>query len=82
MSEHEFLEEACDNVANEIDELRGLISFAQLAVTIDKALEDLDFSRGELLEMFENLYQCNPHQYAQNAVEDAVWVAEFGEDLI
>lgn len=82
MSNFELLEEACDNVANEIDELKGLVSFDQLALIINKALEEIDFSRGELLEMFENLYQCNPHQYAQNTVEDAVWVAENGEDKI
>lgn len=80
--EHEFLEEACDNLANAIDKLDGEASLNWIAFTINELLSELEFSTQELLEMFENLYQCNPHQYAQNTVNDAVWVAEHGEDII
>lgn len=80
--EHEFLEEACDNLANAIDKLDGEASLNWIAFTINELLSELEFSTQELLEMFENLYQCNPHQYAQNAVNDAAWVAEHGEDII
>lgn len=80
--EHEFLEEACDNLANAIDKLDGEVTINWIAFTINELLSELEFSTQELLEMFENLYQCNPHQYAQNTVNDAAWVAEHGEDII
>lgn len=74
--EHELLEEACDTVANAIDELNGNVSVIQLGVMINVVLEDLEFERSEFLEMFENIYLCPPVQYAKNSAEDAVWDGE------
>ena len=74
--EHELLEEACDTVANAIDELKGEVSVIRLGVMIHTVLEDLEFERSEFLEMFENIYLCSPTQYAKNSAEDNVWAQE------
>ncbi len=76
--ENEHLEAACDAVANAIDDMQGGVNSQTMDMMIDGALDATDFSRHEFLEMFSNLYQCDPYQYAKNAADDAAWENENG----
>lgn len=74
----EELEEICDEVARVIDDARGKLNIMDLQSMTDKMLTSTEYTPAQFHEMFENLYMCDVHQYAKNAVDDSEWAEKEG----
>lgn len=75
----EKIEFLCDEIANEIDETQGKTNVTTIIekhiqeFSLENSIEDEAALTSKVLKKFEELYLCNPHQYAENSRDDAAY---------
>ena len=71
-SKNDQIEECCDALAEDIEQVGGKLTDEQVSQAIDQAVQEAGVERNEFLETFRELYECNPFVYAENARDDAM----------
>lgn len=79
MLTNEKIEFLCDEIANEIDEAYGKVNTATIIekhiqeFSLENEIQDEAALTSQVLKKFEELYLCDPTQYAMNSRDDATY---------